>query len=336
MQFKEGEDVTMEIDSSSLKQYGTSYKELKAPSLKIKPIGRTQLGNEVLNDTFVLFPRVSVNSSFIKRNKYEILMHATEEKRFELDYILEINNHAIKHLTSILKKVLAMSTVERNEFRLDNYLCDSTNLFTVEAIKRIYSSKGNDFVDAMKRYPAVVVPIVLGRLKEKWEEWRRAKVCLEREWRKVVEDNYLKSLDISAVPFKKNDRKKLKTRSLLKEIEELYLERKEVQEDREGSDGSMDQKPHLVFKYDKKSIMKDVAAILTYYVEITTKTKEDKQKMKKIISDFLPNLFFSPDRATSNRGKKVKARKRFTNKKKISYKRREELTRSVRICLKSV
>ena len=44
------------------------------------------------------------------------------------------------------------------------------------AIRRVYGEKTEEIMEALRRYPAVAVPVVLARLKQKDEEWRRGQV----------------------------------------------------------------------------------------------------------------------------------------------------------------
>ena len=72
----------------------------------------------------------------------------------------------------------------------------------------------------------MAVPLVLKRLKAKEDEWCEAK----KVWRSSgasKSNATLKSLDHCAVPFKQNDQKHLKTKSLINEIEAIYFERQE-------------------------------------------------------------------------------------------------------------
>ena len=61
-------------------------------------------------------------------------------------------------------------------------------------------------------------------------------------------------------------------------------------------DGSLDilqhNQPHIVFKYEDKSILEDVATLLIHHVKRQTAIqKEDKQKIKQIVNHFLSDFF---------------------------------------------
>jgi histone deacetylase complex regulatory component SIN3 len=117
-----------------------------------------------------------------------------------------------------------MNTDELAKFRLSNTLGGTSETIHLRAVQRVYGDKAKDFIDALKRNPAVAVPLVLKRLRAKDEEWREAKKALEKQWCEQIERNYLKSLDHCAVPFKQNDQKQLKAKSLINEIEEAKEE----------------------------------------------------------------------------------------------------------------
>jgi paired amphipathic helix protein Sin3a len=41
------------------------------------------------------------------------------------------------------------------------------------AVRRIYGDRTTEILEALKRHPAVTVPVVLARLRQKDDEWRR-------------------------------------------------------------------------------------------------------------------------------------------------------------------
>lgn len=172
--------------------------------------------------------------------------------------VLESNQCTIRCLESVLAKLNNMAPSEAAKYRLDNTLGGTSEIIHVKAIQRIYGEKARDFVDALKSNPVVAVPLVLKRLKAKDEEWREAKKTMEKVWREQIEKNYLRSLDHCAAPFKQNDQKHLKAKSLVNEIETIYYERVEAKEEEEEqqqqqtppSDRPTIQhnEPHLVFR----------------------------------------------------------------------------------------
>lgn len=57
-------------------------------------------------------------------------------------------------------------------------------------------------VDLVRKYPGVAIPVVLPRLIQKDEEWRKVKANMAKMWQKVYDQNYHKSLDHRSFYFK--------------------------------------------------------------------------------------------------------------------------------------
>ena len=89
---------------------------------------------------------------------------------------------------------------------------------------RIYGNKAPDIIDGLKKNPVVAVPLVLRRLKAKYDEWKDKQKEFNRQWRDQNEKYYLKSLDHQGINFKQNDVKQLRTKALLSEIETIFDE----------------------------------------------------------------------------------------------------------------
>ena len=296
-----GENICLDIDYLSCKQYGASYRDISSYPQPISS-GQTDLCKQVLNATYVSFPSWSEDSTFIssKKNQYEELIFRIEDERFELDVVLESNLSTIRILESLQTKLGQMTPDELSKYRLNNSLGGNSEIIHIKAIQRIYGDKAKEFIDGLKRNPSVAVPLVLKRLRAKDEEWREAKKNLEKQWREQIERNYLKSLDHCAGPFKQNDQKHLKPKSLINEIENIYFERQEAKEheslpnetSKNNQPSIQHSQPHLSFKYDDKSIVEDAAALIIHHVKRQTIQKEDKQRIKQIIYHFLSDLFF--------------------------------------------
>jgi hypothetical protein len=80
-----GDNILLEIDYLSCKQYGASYRDISAYPQPISS-GQTELCKQVLNSTYVSFPSWSEDSTFIssKKNQYEELIFRIEDERFEV------------------------------------------------------------------------------------------------------------------------------------------------------------------------------------------------------------------------------------------------------------
>jgi paired amphipathic helix protein Sin3a len=84
---------------------------------------------------------------------------------------------------------------------------------------RLYGENTRDIINGLKCNPASAVPVVLKRLISKEKEWRDAQKEFNRVWREQNERFYLKSLDHHATKFKQSDVKRIRSKSLLREIE---------------------------------------------------------------------------------------------------------------------
>uniref|UniRef100_A0A669BXU1 SIN3 transcription regulator family member A n=1 Tax=Oreochromis niloticus TaxID=8128 RepID=A0A669BXU1_ORENI len=288
------EGIAMEIDYSSCKKLGSSYRALPKSFQQPKCTGRTPLCREVLNDTWVSFPSWSEDSTFVssKKTQYEEHIYRCEDERFELDIVLETNLATIRALETVQRRLSRMSAEEQLRFKLDNTMGGSSEVIHRKAIQRIYGDKAQDIIEGLKKNPAVSVPIVLKRLKMKDEEWREAQRGFNKIWREQNEKYYLKSLDHQGINFKQNDTKVLRSKTLLNEIEMLYDERQERAS--EESATPPPNGPHMTLTYDDSQILEDAASLIIHHVKRQVGIqKEDKCKIKQIIHHFIPDLLFA-------------------------------------------
>ncbi|SPP74224.1 uncharacterized protein LOC117588541 isoform X1 [Drosophila guanche] len=296
-------EYVQDVDLSACKRLGASYCALPQSSVPKKCSGRTALCREVLNDKWVSFPTwASEDSTFVTSRKTQFEetiyrnIHRTEDERFELDLVIEVNSATIQVLEGVQKKMSRMSSEELAKFHLDDTLGGTSQTIHQRAIHRIYGDKSGEIIQGMKKNPSVAVPIILKRLKVKEEEWRDAQKGFNKQWREQNEKYYLKSLDHQAINFKPNDMKALRSKSLFNEIETLYDERHDQEDDAMEQSG-----PHLVLPYKDKTILDDAANLLIHHVKRQTGIQKlEKQKIKQIIRQFVPDLFFAPRQPLSD------------------------------------
>uniref|UniRef100_A0A1B6LK83 Paired amphipathic helix protein Sin3a n=1 Tax=Graphocephala atropunctata TaxID=36148 RepID=A0A1B6LK83_9HEMI len=283
-----------EIDFASCKRLGASYCALPKNHQQEKCSGRTLLCREVLNDTWVSFPTWSEESTFVtsRKTQYEEYIYRCEDERFELDVVIEVNAATIRVLEGVHKKLCRLSTEEVAKFHLDECLGGNSPTIHQRALVRVYGDKAPDIIDGLKKNPVVAVPVVLRRLKAKEEEWRDAQKGFNKIWREQNEKYYLKSLDHQGINFKQNDMKALRSKSLFNEIETCYDER---HEQAESCDPISLQGPHMTVTYKDKSVLDDAANLLIHHVKRQTSIhKEDKQRIKHMLRQLLPDLFHHP------------------------------------------
>ena len=79
-------------------------------------------------------------------------------------------------------------------------------------------------LEALKRNPAITVPLVLHRLRTKASELREAKRAQQKVWNEQNQKYFSKSLDHQGLYFKQNDAKALRSKALLLEIENAFEE----------------------------------------------------------------------------------------------------------------
>lgn len=290
------EGMAMEIDYTTLKRLGSSYRALPSTYEQPRCGGRDVLCKEVLNDTWVSFPSWSEDSQSVtsKKTQFEEHVYRCEDERFELDVVLETNLSTILVLEAVNKKLSRMSEEEKTKFRLDNCLGGTSEVIHRKAIHRIYGDKAPDIIDGLKKNAAVAVPVVLKRLKMKDEEWREAQHQFNKVWREQNEKYYLKSLDHQGINFKQNDTRYLRSKSLINEIETLFDERQEAIENGTGNPATL-LGPHMTLTYEDKSMMEDCASLIIHHVKRQTAIhKDDKQTMKTFMYQTLPDIFFAP------------------------------------------
>lgn len=122
-----------------------------------------------------------------RKNPYEEALHRSEEERHEYDYHIEANLRTIALLEPIATRIAIMEADERATFRLKPGLGNQSKSIYQRVIKKVYGKEqGGEVIQALHENPCVAVPIVLARLKQKDDEWKRALREWNRVWREVV------------------------------------------------------------------------------------------------------------------------------------------------------
>jgi paired amphipathic helix protein Sin3a len=191
------------------KTHGPSYRQLPQSEISLNCSGRDALCWDVLNDewgesdrpfsflsSLVLTRYVAVSQpswasdeGFVahRKNPYEEALHRSEEERHEYDYHIEANLRTIALLEPIATRIAIMEADERATFRLKPGLGNQSKSIYQRVIKKVYGSEqGGEVIQALHENPCVAVPIVLARLKQKDDEWKRALREWNRVWRDVV------------------------------------------------------------------------------------------------------------------------------------------------------
>jgi len=202
---------------------------------------------------------------------------------------LETNRDTIKVLECVQKKMSRMPPEEAARYRLDDALGGTSPTIHQRAVKRIYGDKSADIIDGLKRNPVVAVPLVLRRLKAKDAEWREVQKQYNKIWREQNEKYYLKSLDHQGIIFKQNDVRTIRSKSLLNEIETLYDEAHEAEE----QSGQPSAGPHITLQYKDKAMLEDASQLLIHHVKRQSGIhKADKHKIKTFLRQQVPDIFY--------------------------------------------
>ncbi len=165
-----------------------------------------------------------------KKNSFEEVIHRCEDERHEYQIQLEGLSRTIGILEPLANRLNEMPLEERAALRLRPDLGGQSRWIYVRTLKKIYGKDaGNEVYQALQDAPAVAVPVVLVRLKQKNEEWRRAQREWSLTWRQVDARNFFKSLDHTGINCKQNDKRAITTKAFVTEIDNVRTEQ-EIQE----------------------------------------------------------------------------------------------------------
>ncbi|KDR72514.1 hypothetical protein GALMADRAFT_281285 [Galerina marginata CBS 339.88] len=186
-------------------RYG-SYRRVSANEANVACSGRDEMCRSVLNDEWVSHPTwTSEDSGFVsqRKNIYEEALHRSEEERHEYDFHIDAIVRTINMLEPINAKISLTKPEDRAGYVMKPNLGGQWKAIHTRVLKKIYGREaGMDVVRAVQEEPGAAVPVVLGRLKAKEAEWKRAQREWNRVWRDVDARNFAKSLDWRGVGWK--------------------------------------------------------------------------------------------------------------------------------------
>jgi len=280
--------ATYMVDLSTCKEEAASYRLL--PKSYTRPVcsGRSELCDEVLNDTYSLHASWSEDMISLgphRKNQYEEHMYQCEDERYELDMVLELNSMAKNALMSVMTRLKNFTNPDDvSRFRLDDMLGGNSEVLMRVALNRLYGDKTAGIIEGLKCNPAAAVPIVLRRLVAKDKEWRTAQHGFHRIWREQNERYYLRSLDHQAAKFKQNDVKQIRSKTLMKEIEA------EMQENPKGESSVLTGGLRVNVCRDA-SILSDAASLIVHHVRRQSALQpDDKSRVRHVLFSLIPDL----------------------------------------------
>ncbi|KAF7722709.1 Transcriptional regulatory protein sin3 [Apophysomyces ossiformis] len=278
-----------------------------SPSYRIVPkewqtqpcSGRDQLAWEVLNDEYVSHPIwASEDDGFVasKKSHYEEAMHRCEEERYDYNLNIEANLNVIALLEPIARKIETMTAEEKNNFRLTPGLGGQSKSIYERIIKKVYDKeRGSEIIELLYSNPAQVVPVLLNRLKQKDDEWKKAQREWNKIWRELDAKSFYKALDYQGITFKGNDRKAMAVKALVAEIETKYKKQHAPEKSIvPGPKAKVDYQFRHFFK--DPEVFRDVTRLIFFYIDRQSGfTSSDREKIRTFIRTFIPFCFHVDD-----------------------------------------
>ena len=263
--------------------------------------GRDELFRSVLNDEWVSHPTwASEEAGFVahKKNSFEEALHKSEEERFEYQVHIEGLIRTIALLEPLYARLEDMTNEERTLFKLKPDLGGPSKSIYHRIIKKVYGrDPGLEVLQALQECPSVAIPVVLSRLKQKDEEWRRAQREWSRTWREVDSKNFYKSLDHQGISFKANDKKNITAKHFVADIELIKSEQAEALE-QEGkpsfADGSV--KHQLEYAFHDTSVLLDSLKMVYSFLDRSQGqySSLERRSIEGFLRAFIPLLCMYP------------------------------------------
>src|SRR6266849_1869317 len=278
---------------------------MRIQEIRLATSGRDQLARSVLNDEWVSHPTwASEEAGFVahKKNSFEEVIHRCEDERHEYQIQLEGLGRTIAILEPLATRLSEMSPEERSGLRLRPDLGGQSRWIYVRTLKKVYGKDaGTEVYQALQDAPAVAVPVVLARLKQKNEEWRRAQREWSHTWRQVDARNFYKSLDNTGINFKQNDKKTITTKAFVVEIEGVRTE----QEDQAREEGRTRARPactrgslgfQLTYSFADSGVLYDALKLVYSYLDHNQATYSlpERRSVERFLRAFMPLLCMLP------------------------------------------
>jgi paired amphipathic helix protein Sin3a len=280
---------------------------MRIQEIRLATSGRDQLARSVLNDEWVSHPTwASEEAGFVahKKNSFEEVIHRCEDERHEYQIQLEGLARTIAILEPLATRLYEMPPEERSALRLRPELGGQSRWIYVRTLKKVYGKDaGTEIYQALQDAPAVTVPVVLARLKQKNEEWRRAQREWSHTWRQVDARNFYKSLDHTGINFKQNDKKTITTRAFVTEIEGVRTEQEQQQQTRE--EGRTRTRPactrgslgfQLTYSFADSGVLYDALKLVYSYLDHNqaTYSPPERRSVERFLRAFMPLLCMLP------------------------------------------
>lgn len=292
------EDITFkkhQIELSLCKAYGPSYRQLPKVETYMPCSGRDEMCWEVLNDEWVGHPTwASEDSGFIshRKNQYEEILFKIEEERLEFDYHIEANLRTIQTLETIANRIANMTAEQKANFKLPPGLGHTSQTIYKKVIRKVYDrDRGFEVIDALHENPAIAVPVVLKRLKQKDEEWKRAQREWNKVWREMEQKVFYKSLDHLGLTFKQADKKLLTAKQLVSEISTVKVE----QQNKRVHPLTPKPQEQLDYTFEDFDVVYDIIKLAEFFISHSSNySSSDREKLSAFLKYFTGFFFGIP------------------------------------------
>ncbi|KAG6837451.1 hypothetical protein H0H93_008994 [Arthromyces matolae] len=286
-------------------KYG-SYRRLPSSAVNVSCTGRDEMCRSVLNDEWVSHPTwTSEDSGFIsnRKNIYEEALHRSEEERHEYDFHIDAIMRTIATLEPLNVKLGQMNPEDRPRYAPKPNLNGTWKPLHTRVVKKLYGRDvGLSVVASMQESPHIAVPVVLNRLKQKEEEWKRAQREWNKIWREVDARNYTKSLDHQGIYFKTTDKKAITVKGFVNQIEAAREEQMAKRASLIDPLFARTRPRHqLEFVVDDVTVLQDVLKLTFSFLDRTQAQINfvERKRIEGFLRSFVP-LFFMLDPVAFN------------------------------------
>lgn len=285
-----------DIDLTKCKKIG-SYRLLPKVCRNIPCSGRTQLCREVLNDFMVSCPTfASEDATFLssKKNQYEEALFKCEDERYEMDLLIDGIEATIQVFLAVKCKMEKMEPSELEAFKLDYNLGGTSESIYRRILRKIYGEKANIIIDGIMNNPSNALAVVLPRLEQKHDEWKRAQREWNKIWRELHVKNHYRSLDHRGIDFKNSDKRNFSMKSIVSEIEAIHVEQqgKNINPNLSLRLDSKTNICHQEFYFKDVEVMQNVQQLIMSHISNSNYIGSgEKRALTKFIQNFIPDFF---------------------------------------------
>jgi paired amphipathic helix protein Sin3a len=252
--------------------------------------------------------QASEGSGAHRKNLSEEALAFSEQERHWFSIVMQTNQRAIALLDPVCHRIEMMDMAERGAFKLQPGFGGSHASVVERAIKKIYGSDAfgaaagtrqdhaQELIQALYEVPGTSVPIILSRMKQKDQDWKRALKEWDRVWREVDAKNYYRSLDHQSVSYKINDKKTLTTKSLTADIDQLRRDQQQkivtapnVSPERDPSRAKYQFELHM----EDKDVFFDMLKLTLAYLDRSQSgfSAPERERVEGFIRLFTPMIF---------------------------------------------